>query len=128
MTVTTEVKGLFEEARILAGAAMTLMLTGDLREATLKASDATDSAAYALITARSVEAPRTGGGIGYGLRIICEREPNVASFSAEYTHRVGVLFVQCNMNNDFDPIEEVIQLVRETDQFIGDAERLAGEQ
>ena len=34
MTVTTEVKGLFEEARILAGAAMTLMLTGDLREAT----------------------------------------------------------------------------------------------
>ncbi len=125
MTVTTEVQELLEEARVMRGAAMTLMLTGELREATLKASDATDKAASALIAARSADAPRTGAAIQHSLTTISKHDPQLAAFREQYRNRVGVLFVQCNMNNDFDPIEEVIRLIRETEKFIQDAERFA---
>ena len=55
MTVTSKVEEELAEARLMGHAAMLLMNTGALREATLKASDASTHAARALVMARDVD-------------------------------------------------------------------------
>ena len=127
MAITTEVGRLFEEARLMKNAALTLMRTGDIREAAGKAAEAMTLAVGGMLVARTGQKETTPGWISWGFKRIGD-SPEIETFRKAYYWNSGALLEGCYEYGDCSPIEEIIKVIRETDQFIADAERLTGEQ
>ena len=125
MTMTADVERIFDDARLMYGAALTLMNTGDIRDAAEKAWCATKRAADGMIAARTGEEPTSSTGTSRGLRRLREAAPDTDALQQRYFARQATLHGACFYYGLCDPIDEVIQLIRETDAFIADAERLA---
>lgn len=106
-------------------AALTLMNTGDLRDAAEKAWCATKRAADGMITARTGTEPTSSTGTSRGLRQLRETEPAIDALQQHYFARQATLHGACFYYGLCDPIDEVIHLIRETESFIVEAERLA---
>ena len=124
MAITTEVGRLFEEARLMKNAALTLMHTGDIREAAGKAAESMTLAVGGMLVARTGQKETTSGWISWGFKKIGD-SLEIETIREAYFWNSGVLLEGCYENGDCSPIEEIIKVIRETDQFIQDAERLA---
>ena len=125
MAMTADVERIFDDARLMHGAALTLMNTGDIRDAAEKAWCATKRAADGMIAARTGEEPTSLSGISGSLRRLAETDPELVEFRREYLDRLGDLHGDCFQYGLCDPIENIIQMIRETEGFIAEAERLA---
>ncbi len=124
MTMTADVARIFEDARLMYGAALTLMNTGDIRDAAEKAWCATKRAADGMITARTGTEPTTSAGTSRAFRTLTKDNPVLDGLQSLYYRRQAILHGQCFYYGLCDPIDETIQLIRETEDFIKEAERL----
>ena len=129
MTIQTDrVQEIFQDARVLQAAAVERLDQGDIRDAAEKAWGATKRATDALILARTGEEPERTPETGAGLNQLAFQDPVVrdARMVARYYTRQGRLHGGCFYNGLCDPIEDTERRIRETADYIGDAERMAG--
>ena len=129
MTIQTDrVQEIFQDARVLRAAAVERLDQGDIRDAAEKAWGATKRATDALILARTGEEPERTPETGAGLNQLAFQDPVVrdARMVARYYTRQGRLHGGCFYNGLCDPIEDTERRIRETADYIGDAERMAG--
>ena len=129
MTIQTDrVQEIFQDARVLQAAAVERLDQGDIRDAAEKAWGATKRATDALILARTGEEPERTPETGAGLNQLAFHDPVVrdARMVARYYTRQGRLHGGCFYNGLCDPLEDTERRIRETADYIGDAERMAG--
>ena len=129
MTIQTDrVQEIFQDARVLQAAAVERLDQGDIRDAAEKAWGATKRATDALILARTGEEPERTPETGAGLDHLTHLDPAVrdARMVARYYTRQGRLHGGCFYNGLCDPLEETERRIRETSDYIDDAERMAG--
>ena len=93
-----------------------------------KAWGATKRATDALILARTGEEPERTPETGAGLRQLVSLDEAVreARLLRRYYSRQGSLHGECFYNGFCDPIEDTERRIRDTADYIDDAERLAG--
>ena len=127
-TQTDRVQEIFQDARVLQAAAVERLDQGDIRDAAEKAWGATKRATDALILARTGEEPERTPETGAGLNQLAFQDPVVrdARMVARYYTRQGRLHGGCFYNGLCDPLEDTERRIRETADYIGDAERMAG--
>ncbi len=125
MAMTADVEQIFADAHLMRVAALSLMNSGDIRDAAEKAWCAVKRATDALITAETGAEPTTSTATSRGLRILSRENPQIKELSTTYYRYQADLHGQCFYYGFCDPIEEIIDSIRETDQFIARAERLA---
>ena len=123
-TVDTDPAGIFTDAWELHDAALAQLAAGDIRDAAEKAWGATLRATEALVLARTGEGPQTSTTAGWRLRAAAESDLSLHDLRLRYLERQGVLHGECFYHGYCDPVETE-RMVRETDAYIQDAERLA---
>ena len=101
------------------------MAAGDIRDAAEKAWCAAKRATDALILARTGSLPPRSPDTSRGLRRLAESDPNTQTLHDRYFARQALLHGECFYTGLCDPIDATERLIRETIDFIRDAERLA---
>ena len=126
VTTDDQVDGIFADARTLYADALEMLEMGKLRNAAEKAWGATKRATDALILARIGELPRTSGRTSRRIFEIARRDQDLQGLLHNYGHRQHSLHGRCFYNGDCEPEEGMAELVRETSDYIRDAEAAAG--
>ncbi len=124
-TVETDAAGVFADAHRMYAAALDRMAAGDIRDAAEKAWCAAKRATDALILARTGSLPPRSPDTSRGLRRLAESDPNTQTLHDRYFARQALLHGECFYTGLCDPIDATERLIRETIDFIRDAERLA---
>ena len=124
-TVNIDPTVVFADAHDMYDSALERMAAGDIRDAAEKAWCAAKRAADALILARTGELPPRSPDTSRGLRRLRRSDPNTRSLHDSYFMRQALLHGECFYTGHCDPIDDTEQLIRETIDFIRDAERLA---
>ena len=126
MVATDRVSTIFADARAMHADALRLFESGDIRDAAEKAWCATKRATDALILARTglevEQSPATTSGI---LRLEAE-DRAFGSLARRYFSRQGRLHGACFYLGVCEPLDEVERRIRQTADYINDAENLAG--
>ncbi|MCE2464125.1 MAG: hypothetical protein J4F46_09515 [Dehalococcoidia bacterium] len=122
MLETERVNATFADARLLYDDALEQLEAGKLRNAAEKASGATKRATDALILARTGEEPRTAGRT---LRELRRADSAFDSLEGRYNTRANVLHGECFYDGNCEPEDVLARDVRETLDYIRDAEALA---
>ena len=127
MLVTDQVNFLFADARLLYGDALEMLGQGKIRNAAEKAWGATRRATDALVLARTGEEPERTPETGSGLRMLASLDETVrrARLVRRYHSRQVVLDGECFYNGLCEPLDETERRIRQTLDYIEDAERLA---
>ena len=102
-------------------AALSRLAEGDIRDASEKAWCAVKRATAALVLAHTGELPERSTDTGSSLRRIAKTEPS-ASLKARYYERQGTLHGECFYIGLCEPTEDTERLIRETIDYIQDAE------
>ena len=123
-TVEAEAARIFSDARHMRDAALAQMAAGDVRDAAEKAWCATLRATEALVLVRTGEGPSTSTAAGRRLRALSTNDQTLWDLRLRYSDRQSVLHGECFYHDYCDP-EETGRLIRETADYIRDAERLA---
>ena len=126
MVETDRVSFLFADARDLYEDATEMLAMGKLRNAADKAWCATKRATDALILARTGEEPRTSGQTMRMIRQLRRQGPTLEPLRARYGYRQSFLHGACFYDGILEPEEDIIADVRETIDYIQDAEVMAG--
>ena len=117
-------QAIFDDARHMYAQALELLEHGDIRDAAEKAWCATKRSTDALILARAGEETPTTAATTDLLDDLCRLDPAVQRLQARYYSRIhnlhGMCFYSGYCNNQTE------RRIRETLQYIDDAERLAG--
>ena len=116
---------IFADARRMHESAMERMAAGDIRDAAEKAWCATKRAADGLILAQTGRLPPKSPDTTRGLLRLARENPEFNSLQDRYFTRQGFLHGECFYTGFCDPIEDIERLIRETANYIQDAERLA---
>lgn len=124
MLETEQVAALFADARLLYDDAMEQLEQGKLRNAAEKAWGATKRATDALILARTGREPRRTSQTSRGVRILSLESGELASLRARYVVRISELHGDCFYDGDCEPADVTAQSIRETEDYIRDAEAL----
>ena len=124
--MTTTTAGVFADAHAMYAAALRRLSAGDIRDAAEKAWCSAKRATDALILARTEEEPRTSTATSSGLRRLVPTDPEVRALRRRYQDLQATLHGECFYYGLCDPVDETELLIRETIDFIRDAERLAG--
>ena len=126
-TRTNRIEDIFQDARELQADALEMLALGKVRNAAEKAWGATKRATDALILARTGEEPERTPETGHGLGILASLDEAVraARLQARYYSRQVTLHGLCFYNGLCDPIEDTERRIRETVDYIEDAQRLA---
>ena len=124
-TVDTDAAGVFADAHRMYDSALDRMAAGDIRDAAEKAWCAAKRATDALILARTGSLPPRSPDTSRGLRRLAESDPNTQTLHDRYFARQALLHGECFYTGLCDPIDATERLIRETIDFIRDAERLA---
>ena len=124
-TVDTDAAGVFADAHRMYDSALDRMTAGDIRDAAEKAWCAAKRATDALILARTGSLPPRSPDTSRGLRRLAESDPNTQTLHDRYFARRALLHGECFYTGLCDPIDATERLIRETIDFIRDAERLA---
>ena len=124
---TTEINPtrIFADARRMHGAALARMADDDIRDAAEKAWCATLRAAGALVFSRTGKLPPRSPDTSRGLRRLAADDPQTRSLHDRYFTRQTLLHGECFYTGVCDPTDETERLIRETAEFIRDAEALA---
>ncbi len=125
MLQTKRVSSLFADARGLYGDALEMLDQGRLRNAADKAWCATKRATDALILSRTGEEPRTSGQTMRMLRQLRGQDPSLEPLRLRYGQRQSFLHGACFYDGILEPAEDIIRDVRETVDYIQDAEATA---
>ena len=116
---------IFADAHSMDAAALERLAAGDIRDAAEKAWCATLRATEALILARTGQQPGDSTTASRTLRSISETDPTVRGLRVRYFDRQAALHAECFCHGYCDPIDTEI-LIRETADYIQDAQHLAG--
>ena len=125
MTITDDAARIFADARSMYAAAMERLAARDIRDASEKAWCAAKRAADGLIVARTGEEPRTSTATSGGLRRLVATDGTLAPMRLRYQEMQATLHGECFYYGLCDPVEETAIMIRETINYIEDAERLA---
>ena len=126
MLATDPASTIFDDARSLHADALRLVEAGDIRDAAEKAWCATKRATDALILARTDEKPQFSSDTSRGLLMLAKADGAVNSLVGRYYSRQGHLHGECFYHGICEPADEVERRIRQTADYINDAERLAG--
>ena len=116
---------IFADARFLHDDALEMLELGKIRNAAEKAWGATKRATDALILARTGYEPERTPETSAELRLLARRDPAVRTLVGRYYSRQGVLHGDCFYLGLCEPLEDTERRIRETADYIADAERLA---
>ena len=106
-------------------AALARLAEGDIRDASEKAWCAVKRATDALVLAHTGELPERSTDTGSSLRRIAKSEPAARSLKVRYYERQGTLHGECFYIGLCEPTDDTEHLIRETIDYIQDAEALA---
>lgn len=123
-TIGISPTSIFADARRMHDAALERMAAGDIRDAAEKAWCATVRAAEALVLERTGEEPSTSTAAGRRLRVVSRTNPALRELRRRYIERQTILHGECFYHDDCEP-DETAEMIRETRDFIRDAESLA---
>ena len=126
MLTTGRVPAIFADARAVHADALRLLDDGDVRGAAEKAWCATKRATDALILARTGEEPVISSDRSRGMGRLATDDYAIRPLRKRYHLVLGYLYGTCFSLGVCGPIDEVDCLIRETADYINDAERLAG--
>ena len=116
--------GIFADARHMHGEALGRLAAGDIRDAADKAWCATLRATEALILARTGQPPHTSTSAGRRLRLAAQTDTALLDIRNRYLVRQSILHGECFYHGYCEPVETE-SLIRETETYIQDAQRLA---
>ena len=123
---TDRVSEIFADARALYSDALEMLEQSKTRNAAEKAWWATKRATDALLLARTGVEPRTSGKTAEGLRRLQGGDPDAMfGLRQRYLARQAELHGNCFYDGNCEPVAQVERDIRETVQYIQDAERLA---
>ena len=125
MLETKQVEVLFDDARGLYDDALEMLELGRLRNAAEKAWCSTKRATDALILARTGEEPRTSGQTMRMLRQLRRQDASLEPMRASYGYRQSFLHGACFYDGVLEPEDDIIADVRETIEYIQNAEAMA---
>ena len=124
-TIVAEPASVFADASRMYQAALDRMAAGDIRDAAEKAWCAAKRATDALILARTGKLPPKSPDTTRALRAMAAADPAVRDLRSRYFERQGALHGDCFYTGWCEPMEDTELLIRETLNYIQDAERLA---
>ena len=127
MVATDRVREIFTDARGLQADALEMLALGKIRNAAEKAWGATKRATDGLVLARTGEEPEMTAETAHGLIRLQGQDDSIrqARLVARYYTRQGSLHGLCFYMGRCDPLDETERRIRETADYIDDAERLA---
>ncbi len=125
MLETERVGYLFADAREMYEDAMEMLDQRRLRNAADKAWLATKRATDALILARTGEEPRTSGQTMRMIRQLRRQDPALETLRRKYGYRQSFLHGACFYDGILEPEDDIIADVRETLDYIQEAEAMA---
>ena len=126
MTIASNTSdAIFADAHVLYDDALEMLELGKIRNAAEKAWGATKRATDALILARTGYAPERTPETSSELRLLASRDPNVRSLVRRYYSRQGILHGDCFYLGLCEPLDDTERRIRETADYIADAEGLA---
>lgn len=126
MVATDRVREIFADARSLYVSSLERLDAGDIRDAAEKAWCATKRATDALVLARTDEKPQFSSDTSRGLLMLAKADSTVDPLIGRYYSRQGHLHGECFYHGICEPVAEVERRIRQTADYINDAERLAG--
>ena len=126
MVTADRVQEIFADARTLYDDALEMLELGKVRNAAEKAWGATFRATIALILARTGEEPRSTGRTSQGLRLLQREDPGIRGLRVRYASRQSELHGGCFYDGNCEPEDVIASDIRETLDYIRDAETLAG--
>ena len=126
MTISADVHRIFADARQVHAEALERLEQGDIRDAAEKAWCATLRATNALILAHTGEEPERTTYSRIGLERLAQRDSQVQSLVNRYYSRQSSLHGDCFYLGICEPVDLIERRIRETIQYIMDAEALAG--
>ena len=115
---------IFAGARLMLDAALERMAPGDIRDAAEKAWCATVRATEALLLARTGQEPGTSTMAGRRLQVLVAADRSLWDLRTRYFDRQSVLHGECFYHDYCQPVVTE-RLIRETSDYIRDAEQLA---
>ena len=125
MVTTDRVSAIFADARAIHVDALCLLEYGEVRNAAEKAWLATRRASEALILARTGHAPETVLETSIELDKLIQGNDAVEAFVDQYYVNQGHLHNECFKMGLCEPISMAVIHIRETADYIQDAEDLA---
>ena len=126
MTLIQTPQEIFADARAVQASALELLAAGDVRDAAEKAWCATKRATEALLLAVNGEIPPTTVRVSGGLRGLSRESDEARSLQERFGFNARYLHHDCFYNNHCEPLDDTERLIREVEQYIADAEALAG--
>lgn len=124
-TAAGRVAAIFADARLMQGAALRLLEQGDLRDAAEKSWCATKRATDALILAHTGEEPEKTPDTSRGLQRLAREDNTFRTLRRRYFSRQNYLHGECFYLGLCDPVADTERRIRETAQYIDDADALA---
>ncbi len=124
-TAEANAAGVFADARRMQRSSLDLMAAGSVRDAAEMAWMAVTSATNALVLSRTGEAPADWQASSRRLRELGLADSSVRALATRSSTFRVVLHDECFVLGTCDPIESVVSLIRETAEYIRDAEGLA---
>lgn len=125
MLETNQASFLFADARSLYDDALEMLDQGRLRNAAEKAWGATKRATDGLILARTGKEPRTSGQTMRMLQRLRRQDPSLDVLRKDYGYRQSFLHGTCFYDGILEPADAIIDDVRDTINYIQDAEALS---
>ncbi len=126
MTITSaDPTPIFADALQMQEAALRRMAAGDIRDASDKAWCAAKRATDALILARTGQLPPKSPDTTRSLLRLAEDNAELRGLLGDYTTRRDVLHGDCFYTGLCEPADAIERLIRETADFIQDAQTLA---
>ncbi len=127
MVAVNRVTEIFDDARAQHQAALERLAAGDIRDAAEKAWCATKRATDAMILARTGREPESSTETSSRLRQLSGNDAGIRSFSlvSRYYTRQGHLHGDCFYCGLCEPVDDTERRIRETADYIRDAEALA---
>ena len=125
MVATDPVREIFADALAMYESSLELMSEGDIRDAAEKAWCATLRATNALLLARTGEEPEKTPETSGRLDRLARIEPEVRSLVGRYYSSQQRLHGDCFYSGIMEHADEIERRIRETIDYIRDAEALA---
>ena len=127
MVATDRIREIFADVRAMHEAALERLEAGAVRDSAEKAWCATRRATDALILARTDREPERVPETTRELRRLGNDDPDVALLVDRYCAVRDLLHGDCFYFGLCEPIEDTERLIRQTLEYINEAERLAGQ-
>ena len=126
MLSTERGRFIMSDAWVLYADAIEMLDQGRIRNAADRAWGATKRATDALILERTGQEPQITTQTSAGIRTLGRQSEELASLHTRYIARISQLHGDCFYNGHCEPEDYFVELVRDTADYIRDAETLAG--